>query len=168
MDSSTLNTTNFIVSAGGVQLGGTISYNPGSQTVYFSPGIPLSAFTYISVSLTTGVKDTEGTSLAQDFTWSFTTGGSYAPSKIIATNAGGDSILTFNNAGVANGNIFRTEPSSAVSLSKLGQQGSGLIRLRKDSMYQHALTIIFSYSTMLLWPLGILLPPATSRAPQQQ
>jgi len=106
MDASTLDSSTFRVSAGGVQITGTISYNSGSQTVYFSPNVPLSAFAYFSVVLTTGVKATEGTALAQDYSWSFTTGGSFAPASLYAASWGLNAIEVYNNVGAASGNIM--------------------------------------------------------------
>jgi len=132
MDASTLNSSTFRVSAGGVQITGTISYNSGSQTVYFSPNVPLSAFAYFSVVLTTGVKATEGTALAQDYSWSFTTGGSFAPSRLYVVNIVGSSLLTFNNAGHISGNIA---PDRALSGSGLNQPWTLYYDKGSDQIY---------------------------------
>ncbi len=105
MDASTLNSSTFVVSAGGTSITGTISYNAGSQTVYFTPGLPLTAFTAISAVLTTGVKDAGGTALAQNYSWSFSTGGSFAQSKIYQADVSIPGILVYNNGGSATGNI---------------------------------------------------------------
>ena len=105
MNPASISATTFIVSTQGTQITGTISYNSGSQTVYFDPSNTLSSFALYTVTLTTGVQNTKGNSLAQDYTWSFNTSASLTPEHLYVANGGGN-ISVYNNASVANGNIF--------------------------------------------------------------
>jgi hypothetical protein len=75
MDSSTVNVTNFTVSDGGGPVAGTIFYSQafGSDAL-FTPTDPLEPSTTYTATVTTGVTNKAGNALAQDYTWSFTTG----------------------------------------------------------------------------------------------
>ena len=105
ISSSTINSSTFMVSTGGVNVTGTISYNSGSQTAYFAPYAPLVQFGFFTATLTTGVKDTSGNPLLANYTWTFTAGGSSTPSRLYVTNGGCNSISVFNNASITQGNI---------------------------------------------------------------
>ncbi len=117
ISSSTINSSTFTVSTGGLNVTGTVSYNSGSQTAFFDPNIPLSQFGFYTATLTTGIKDTSGNPLAADYTWMFLAGGSSTPSMLYVGNPASPSILVFNNAGSINGNVFpdRTITSGALS-----------------------------------------------------
>ncbi len=104
MNPASISATTFIVSTHGTQITGTISYNSGSQTVYFDPSNTLDSFALYTVTLTTGVQDAKGNSLAQDYAWSFNTSASLTPEHLYVANGG--NISVYNNASVANGNIF--------------------------------------------------------------
>jgi Bacterial Ig-like domain len=106
ISSSTINSSTFIVSTGGVNVTGTVSYNPGSQTAYFDPYSPLVQFGFYTATLTTGIMDTEGNPLLNNYMWTFTVGGSAKLSKLYVLDYGGASIDVFNNAGTADGNLF--------------------------------------------------------------
>ena len=117
ISSSTINSSTFMVSTGGLNVTGTVSYNSGSQTAFFDPNIPLSQFGFYTATLTTGIKDTSGNPLAADYTWMFLAGGSSTPSMLYVGNPNTKSILVFNNAGSINGNVFpdRTITSGALN-----------------------------------------------------
>ena len=105
MSPTTINSSTFMVSTGGVNVTGTVSYNAGSQTAFFSPNLPLSAFGSYTATLSTGIKDTAGNPLTT-YTWTFVTGGSSTPSRLYVGNANTPhNILVFNNATSANGNL---------------------------------------------------------------
>ena len=105
MSPTTINSSTFMVSTGGVNVTGTVSYNAGSQTAFFSPNLPLSAFGAYTATLTTGIKDTAGNPLTS-YTWTFVAGGSSTPSRLYVGNANAPhNILVFNNATSANGNL---------------------------------------------------------------
>ena len=79
MDAATIGTTTFGVTAGGVAVAGTVSYDAASQIASFTPtataGFAAStAFVVTVKSGSAGVKDLAGNALAADRVWGFTTG----------------------------------------------------------------------------------------------
>jgi hypothetical protein len=52
---------------------GTVTYDPSSRIATFTPEIDLAHFTTYTATITTGVEDLAGLSLAAEFSWSFTT-----------------------------------------------------------------------------------------------
>ncbi len=74
IDSSTLTSASFSVSNGVTPAAvNGISYNSATKTVTFTPSANLSFSTTYTVTITTAVKDTTGTSMAANKVWSFTT-----------------------------------------------------------------------------------------------
>jgi hypothetical protein len=71
MDPLTLNSTTFIVKQGANTVAGAITYT--GSTVSFTPTAALSANTIYNVTITNGAKNLEGTPLASNYVWSFTT-----------------------------------------------------------------------------------------------
>ncbi|WP_035671967.1 Ig-like domain-containing protein [Flavobacterium sp. 83] len=71
MDPLTLNNTTFIVKRGTNTVSGAITYT--GSTVSFTPTTPLIDNTIYTVTITNGAKNLEGTSLAGNYVWSFTT-----------------------------------------------------------------------------------------------
>jgi cytoskeletal protein CcmA (bactofilin family) len=81
MDSSTINTTNFTLTGPGLTaVAGTISFTGTIAT--FTPAANLLASTLYTATITTGVKDSAGNSLAANYVWTFTTGTTSAPSPL--------------------------------------------------------------------------------------
>jgi hypothetical protein len=71
MNASTLNGTTFKVTQGVNTVAGAISYT--GSTVSFVPTNPLLAYTVYIVTITNGVKNSLGTAMAANYTWTFTT-----------------------------------------------------------------------------------------------
>ncbi len=117
MDPSTINASTFSVSTGGIPVTGTMSYNPGSQTAFFNPNVPLYQFGFYSATLTTGIKDTSGNPITASYVWMFLAGGSSTPSMLYVGNPNTPSILVFNNAGSINGNVFPDRTITSGSLN---------------------------------------------------
>ena len=117
ISSSTINSSTFMVSTGGIPVTGSISYNSGSQTAFFDPNIPLYQFGFYTATLTTGILDTDGKALAANYTWMFLAGGSSTPSMLYVGNPNTPSIQVFNNAGSINGNVFPDRTITSGSLS---------------------------------------------------
>lgn len=69
IDTSSINGSTFLVN--GATMIGTFSY--GSSSVTFTPAAALVNISVYTVTLTTGVLDSEGVSLGSPFSWSFTT-----------------------------------------------------------------------------------------------
>jgi hypothetical protein len=67
---STIDATTFTMSGG---VTGTVTYDAASNTATFTPAAPLANATTYTATVTTGVKDQIGNSMATDAVWSFTT-----------------------------------------------------------------------------------------------
>jgi len=82
MDSLTLKSpaTNFTIKQGTTLVTGKYSY--ASNTASFTPTSNLAPFTVYTGTITTGVKNTNGTAMAADYVWSFTT----IPQLSLSTN----------------------------------------------------------------------------------
>jgi len=90
VDSASLTTTTFTVKQGTTTVPGTVTYTP--ITAIFSPTDILAANTEYTATITTGVKDSAGKSLASGYEWKFTTGAvsdASAPTVIDTINANG-------------------------------------------------------------------------------
>lgn len=72
MDASTINTTTFTVLAGTTPVVGSVTY--ANETAVFTPTINLEVSTLYTATISSGAKDLVGTSLAADYSFSFTTG----------------------------------------------------------------------------------------------
>jgi len=72
LDVTTINASTFILrDAGNAVVSATYGVNGNTATL--TPGTPLTVSTTYTATLTTGVRDTNGTALAANYTWSFTT-----------------------------------------------------------------------------------------------
>lgn len=69
-DPASLNATTVLVNG----VTGTVSYDEAGKAAVFTPAAPLAKLTRYTATVTTGAKDTAGTALAADYSWSFTTG----------------------------------------------------------------------------------------------
>ena len=88
MDSSTITSSTFTVSAGGSNIPGVVSYN--NTTATFNPSGPLVNSTIYTATITTGVKDIAGNNIVSNHTWNFTTS-TAPPNKSPTIN----SLLTY-------------------------------------------------------------------------
>jgi hypothetical protein len=86
MNSSTITTATFTLMQGTSFVSGTVSYT--GTTATFSPSSNLAPNTTYTGTITTGAKDSEGTALANNYVWSFTTGAAAAitPPSVTATD----------------------------------------------------------------------------------
>ena len=101
MDASTITTATFIVSDGGSQISGTVSYNSGQKKATFTPSGNLSYSTTYTAMITTGVKDEAGNPMVSDYTWSFITEAApdTTPPTVISTSpANGATDVAINSA----------------------------------------------------------------------
>jgi hypothetical protein len=83
MNQATINTTTFTLKQGTTSVAGSVTYI--GTTAYFTPNSPLAANTIYTGTITTGVKNVQGTTIANNYVWTFTTGSTTAP-KVIATD----------------------------------------------------------------------------------
>lgn len=80
MDPLTINGTTFTVMQGANTVAGTVSYI--GSTASFNSTVPFTANTVYTATITTGAKNLAGTPLANNYTWTFTTGNNIAPTVI--------------------------------------------------------------------------------------
>ncbi|MEO6253190.1 MAG: Ig-like domain-containing protein, partial [Ferruginibacter sp.] len=71
MNPLTINTTTFKLMQGATAVAGIVTYS--GNTASFTPTAPLTLNTLYTATITTGAKNTVGTSLAANYVWSFTT-----------------------------------------------------------------------------------------------
>ncbi len=113
MNPLTLTTTNIVLKQGGTDIPGAISVGNGNRTATFTPDSPLPHTATFTVTVKTGVEDAEGTAMASETTWDFSTPDQTPPSIVSvspAENASG--ILAKTSVGV----VF-SEPMDASTLS---------------------------------------------------
>ena len=79
MDVTTLNGASFKLKRGNTIVAGTTTYNTNTSTATFTPSSLLNPSTEYTATITTNAKNTEGTSLSEDYVWSFTTVGPAVP-----------------------------------------------------------------------------------------
>jgi hypothetical protein len=74
MDATKFTTTTFTVTGpGATPVAGTVTYDATTKMAKFAPTTPLALGTIYTATVTTGVKDSAGNSLAVSHTWTFTT-----------------------------------------------------------------------------------------------
>jgi hypothetical protein len=83
MDPLTLTATTFTLKQGVTPVTGTVSYT--GTTASFKPSSALTSNTIYTATITTGAKNVPGTTLANDYVWTFTTGTISAP-KVNSTD----------------------------------------------------------------------------------
>jgi hypothetical protein len=82
MNGATINTSTFTVTSAGGNVAGQVSYVDANNTATFAPSASLAPSTTFTATLTTGVKDSFGNSLAANFAWTFTTSAVCPPPAI--------------------------------------------------------------------------------------
>jgi hypothetical protein len=94
MNPLTLNGTTFTVRQGANAVAGIVTYS--GTTAYFTPAAPLTANTLYTATITTGAQNTVGTSLANNYVWTFTTGTLTAPTVISTDPANNATAVALN------------------------------------------------------------------------
>lgn len=73
MNEASISEASFTLRQGGTPIPGTVTYLPDDTAVQFVPDDELALNTVYTATLSTGAEDLAGNSIAQDYTWSFTT-----------------------------------------------------------------------------------------------
>lgn len=81
MDPSTMNASTYSLKIGANTVAGSVSYT--DSTVTFTPASPLLSNTVYTATVTSGAKNLAGTSLANNYSWNFTTIASIPPTVIL-------------------------------------------------------------------------------------
>ena len=101
MDPATLNPATFkLTGPGSTSVTVKITYDVANQIATFTPKSALAATSLFTATITTGAKDLQGTPLAADFSWSFTTG---STSSLLPIDLGaGTGFEIFARAAITN------------------------------------------------------------------
>jgi phosphatidylserine/phosphatidylglycerophosphate/cardiolipin synthase-like enzyme/plastocyanin len=76
-------TLGFTLAGPGGDVPGSVSYDPGSYTATFHPASPLDYETTYTARIAAGLQDLSDNAMAEDYTWSFTTGGPAPPAPVL-------------------------------------------------------------------------------------
>ena len=93
MNQLTITTTTFTIKQGTTLITGTVAYSGSTAT--FTPTTPFTANTVYTGTITTGAKNLQGTALASNYVWTFTTAANVPPTVIStdpANNATGVAV----------------------------------------------------------------------------
>jgi hypothetical protein len=123
LDQTTVNTTNFqLLGPSNSVVSATVTYNGGTFTATLQPASALAySTTYTALLPAGGVKDTTGTPLAANVTWTFTTGAApppvptNCPCKIWAPTATPVSVDSGDNFPVELGVKFRSDANGYIT-----------------------------------------------------
>jgi hypothetical protein len=88
MNAATIDSTTFTVTGpGGVAVAGVVTYVAAGSVATFTPDANLAPGTAYTATITTGAMNLNGTALAQNYVWTFTTAGapSLVPPTVIST-----------------------------------------------------------------------------------
>jgi ice-binding like protein/Big-like domain-containing protein len=109
MDPDTLDTTSFTLTSLATDAGGPVEGTviATGSSVVFEPDAPLAAETEFVATITTAATDAEGTALAAEHTWSFTTGELLIPGDPVDLGTAGDYVILAKSA-------ISTVPPSAI------------------------------------------------------
>ena len=122
MDPLTINNSTFIVKQGTNTIAGVITYT--GSTVSFTPTNPLTANTVYTVTITTGAKSLQGTPLATNHLWNFTT----APvPTVTATDPLNNAIAVDLNKTVTANFSLTMDPSTINTTTFTLKQGTTVI-----------------------------------------
>ena len=73
LQSSSITSSNFTLTAGGTAVSGTVSYSAATKVFRFVPTAEFSYNTLYTARVKAGIQDSSGNALASDYTWTFTT-----------------------------------------------------------------------------------------------
>ncbi|NWJ49972.1 MAG: Ig-like domain-containing protein [Bacteroidetes bacterium] len=121
MNSSTLTSSTFTLKQGTTAVAGSVSYS--GSTAFFTPSVALIPNTVYTGTITTGAKNMPGTSLANDYVWSFTTG-TFAAPTVISTDPTNNATGVGLNKVVAATFSVPMDPTSLTTASFTIKQGT--------------------------------------------
>jgi Domain of unknown function (DUF4082)/Bacterial Ig-like domain len=134
MDATTINASTFkLNNSANTSIPATVNYDAANLTATLTPSSPLSNSTSYTATILGGstdprVKDGAGNALAQNYTWSFTTGNSSSSTTSIWDNSATPAILTDPDTGAVDlGVKFRSDVNGNITGIKFykGPQNTG-------------------------------------------
>ncbi|HET8860896.1 ice-binding family protein [Marivirga sp.] len=103
MDPATINSSTFIVTQGTTEVDGNLEYSEMEAT--FTPTMAFNALTAYTATITTDAKSLEGNNLEENYSWTFTTGGTNANIENVDLGASGNYVIlsktAINNTGTS-------------------------------------------------------------------
>jgi len=150
MDPLTITAASFTLvntTLGGVKVTGLVSYN--GTTATFSPSVNLLPTTTYTATISSAVKNTAGTAMASNYTWSFTTGiaPDIIPPTVIATDPLNNAINVALNKEVSAVFSEPLNPQSVNTTTFLLKQGANAVA---GTVSYSGTTAIFSPSVNLI------------------
>jgi len=145
MNPLTINATTFKLMQGTTAVAGIVTYS--GNTASFTPAAALAINTLYTATISTGAKNTVGTSLAADYGWSFTTGSLTAPA-VISTDPANNATGVILNKVISATFSEIMNPLTINATSFTVMQGSTVI----------AGTVTYSGTTAFFTPTINLLP----------
>ncbi|MEJ7759788.1 MAG: Ig-like domain-containing protein [Gemmatimonadaceae bacterium] len=142
---------------GGAPVAGTVSYNAGTNTATFTPSSPLANFTTYTLTVTTGVKDVAGNTLATNFTSSFTTALDTIAPTVIATSPASNSTNVSRSVAVTVTFSENMDPATINGTTFTLRTTVGGVAVTGTVSYNVSTRV----ATFTL-PSGVLLAPSTS------
>lgn len=96
MNPATIDLSTFLLGTGSTTIGGTVTYSNSNNTAYFTPNTALNPSLIYTATITTAAQKGTGTNLLANYTWSFTTGTSLAPTVLSTDPANGATAVPLN------------------------------------------------------------------------
>lgn len=94
MNTTAFTNDNVTVTSGGAPVSGSLSFDSTLNTIVFTPTPPLNYGKEYTVTIKSGVHDTSGIAMVNDYTWSFTTRTAPKPGDVDASFGNGSGALT--------------------------------------------------------------------------
>jgi hypothetical protein len=129
--------------AGGAVLTGTVTYDAATSTAIYSPTAALSASTQYTATITTAAQSAQGSAMAANFVWSFTTG---APTVISTLPASGAAAVPVNT--LVSATFSEAMNPATINATTFTVTGPGATPV--------AGTVTYSGSTATFTPIAIL------------
>ena len=124
INQATVSTATFTLKQGTTSVAGSVSYN--GTTAYFNPTALLASNTIYTAIITTGVKNIQGTTIASDYTWTFTTGSIIAPNVTATDPTNNASRIALNKDITANFSMAM-DPLTIMATTFTLKNGSAII-----------------------------------------
>ncbi|MBI5207101.1 MAG: Ig-like domain-containing protein, partial [Candidatus Firestonebacteria bacterium] len=144
INANTINSTTFLLYNGSTPENGNYTYK--DKTATFKPSADLANYTKYTAKITTGVMDSTGKSMLNNYTWSFTTGSTITQQNILWTWG--------NNSNGQLGDNTTSNKSTPIQVPDLADivaiAGGGVYATSPDSYLSHSLALK-NDGTVLTW-----------------
>src|SRR6266849_4531085 len=142
MNPATINTSTFILTSGGANVSGQVTYVAATNIATFTPSASLAAGTF-AATITTGANDTFGNALTANFVWSFRTG---VPTIVSTVPASGATVVPVNT--LVSGTFSEVMNGTTINAATFTLTGPGATPV--------AGTVTYAGSTATFTPAAVL------------